>query len=216
MTDIRQFFKPDPAQFKLRSVFTLFGTNAALLSGQMPFKVHDLAKQAVEEAELHFAFRQVSVGGCVVRQTRRTAFFGITKRMLGYSYSGQTTEVILMPEKMRQLLVWVNSKLKTRFNGVLFNHYPAGDKNGIGFHADQSPDPQKPLGNVAALSIGGSRCFRLKDRVSKKTLFDLETRDGQLMVMAGTDFQKRLMHGIPARKGSPERWSITFRQHPLT
>lgn len=215
MPDIRTFFAPAKKPFKLSDEFALDGTNARLQTCMLPYTTHQLAKQTIAEAEAHLAFRTVSVGGRTVKQSRRTAFFGTSVDLVGYWYSGQTTEVVAMPPQMRKLLSWVNTKLMTRFNGILFNHYPAGDKSGIGFHSDQSPNPREPLKVVAALSLGGPRVFRLKERASKKTVFDLETRDGQLMIMQGSDFQKQLMHGIPPRKKSAERWSITFRRHPM-
>jgi alkylated DNA repair dioxygenase AlkB len=81
----------------------------------------------------------------------------------------------------------------------------------IGAHSDD----ESALGadGVFALSLGGERIFRIRDKATKKIIEDLVTTNGQLLGMCGSEFQKRFTHEVPSKAHSRMRISLTFRKH---
>lgn len=190
-------------------------STARLLTTSVPELYRPLLHACVDAAKPSAAYHDIVVGGRSVTQNRKTVFFG-PEDVVGYAYSGQVAEATPMPLLLQQLTRLVNRQFGTAFNGILFNWYEAGPKTGIGFHSDASPTLDAPLEKVVALSMGGSRTFRLKDKTTRETVFDHATQEYEVMCMDGPDFQKLLLHGIPYRDNAPERFSFTFRKHPKT
>ena len=184
-----------------------------LLTIGVPEYYHNLLRACTKIAKPFADFIQIIVAGRKATQSRKTAFFGPAE-IIGYNYSGQTTEAIPMPGSLAKLTALINTQFNTEFNGILFNWYEAGSVSCIGFHSDQTPHPDFPLAKVVSISVGAPRTFRLKDRCSRETVFDFETGPFELMCMDGARFQDELVHGIPKKVGAGERFSFTFRRHP--
>lgn len=111
---------------------------------------------------------------------------------------------------MKDILNYVNSVLGTDYNGILVNKYANGCDY-IGAHSDD----ESALSNigVASISVGSSRKFRIRDKITKKIILDYATRDDEILVMSG-HFQKEFTHEIPAQKRIIDaRYSLTFRKH---
>lgn len=126
----------------------------------------------------------------------------------GYKYSGQITPVQPLTPKLRQLLTNVNSRLGVCFNAILVTVY-ADQNDYISRHSD---DETSLAGDtVAAISFGGSRIFRIRNKSTQQICYDLKTEHGQLIVMRG-DFQKEFTHEIVKGKDGV-RVSYTFRRH---
>ena len=151
----------------------------------------------------------IIVYGKVCRQQRNVGFFSDSSE--GYRYSNQIMRSQPMTEFLHRVMDKVNAELGTKFNGVLVNEYPDG-KSYISAHSDdeRSLDPTKSY--VAALSFGETRTFRIRDRVTKAVVLDVETEPLSLLVMCGS-FQKEFTHEVPPRANKGPRWSLTFRHH---
>lgn len=152
--------------------------------------------------------------GKELRMRRSVGFFCDTPGVTGYKYSGQESVARPLTEPLRQVLAATNAALGTAFNGLLVNLYADGTET-IGAHSDSEVGLGKD-GSVAALSLGAERIFRVKCKATKKTLADIRTRHGQLLVMEKVHFQRECTHEIPVQKTiHGPRVSITFRQHAL-
>jgi alkylated DNA repair dioxygenase AlkB len=69
------------------------------------------------------------------------------------------------------------------------------------------------MNGVMMMSYGVSRKFRIRDKISRKIVKDIYTKDQELIQMSG-DFQKEFLHEIPIeRKIKESRISLTFRNH---
>ena len=130
-----------------------------------------------------------------------------------YRYSGQLkiaipwqAEVWALKQHIESLLA--SQAIYTSFNACLFNFYPSGD-DGMGYHADDESE----LGNapvIASLSLGASRKFVFKHRVTKDKV-EMMLESGQLIVMAG-DTQRHWLHSLPkTKKVNSGRINLTFR-----
>jgi len=138
---------------------------------------------------------------------RSIGFF--SSQSIGYKYSNQIATAKEIPNWLNQLMTKVNNDLNTKFNGVLVNHYKNGNET-IGAHSDD----EKGLsdGKVACISLGASRKFRIKNKLTQEKI-DALTKHGQLLVMEG-NFQKECTHEIPKEaKINGSRISLTFRCH---
>ena len=128
----------------------------------------------------------------------------------GYRFSGQTIRTGDFTPELQTLLNKVNETLNESFNGILINIYHSGEDY-ISAHSDDEKELISDC--VAAISIGESRIFRIRDKKTKKIQADILTEDGQLLVMLGS-FQSEFTHEIPKeKKKSGERISLTFRKH---
>lgn len=151
----------------------------------------------------------VVVFGKQVHQNRNVGFF--SDDCSGYPYSGKVMPAQPLPDWLREMMLRVNGLLNTDFNGVLVNQYVNGSDY-IGAHSDDESTLARG-GLVASVSFGAERIFRIRNKITKKIVIDIPTREGCLIVMGG-DFQKEFTHEIPIQKRvEGERWSFTFRRH---
>lgn len=140
---------------------------------------------------------------------RWIGFFSDTS--VGYRFSGQTMKSGALSSELQELITHVNKTLETEYNGVLINVY----ETGLDYISAHSDDEREVRGNkVAAISFGSNRVFRIRDKKTKKIVFDQKTTDGQLLVMDG-EFQQEFTHEIPpvSRGNIGLRVSFTFRNH---
>lgn len=132
----------------------------------------------------------------------------------GYKFSGQEARAEKMPTWLAELTERVATLSECEINAVLVNVYHSGEDY-IGFHSDKTNELVKNKSGgacVVALSLGAPRTFRVKSK-DGKTIFDVRTGHGQMMVMRGA-FQNEFTHGIPVeKKCSSIRVSLTFRHH---
>jgi alkylated DNA repair dioxygenase AlkB len=96
------------------------------------------------------------------------------------------------------------------FQGVLLNLYRDG-RDAMGWHADAEPELD-PEASIASLSLGASRCFRLRPRAGAGQLLDLELNSGDLLVL-DPPTQRHWLHCLPRRLRLREpRLNLTFRR----
>ncbi len=128
-----------------------------------------------------------------------------------YRYSGQTYHPEPWTPTLSELRKQVVSVVGEGFNAVLANCYRDG-ADSLGWHSDDEselgPAPDDIV--IASLSLGATRRFVLKHRVSgEKREFALA--DGNLLTMRGTT-QQHWKHAVPkTRLPVGPRLNLTFR-----
>ncbi len=112
-------------------------------------------------------------------------------------------------EKTLKLKNLVEEKTSATFNSILLNYYRDG-KDSMGAHSDDEPIlGEKPT--IASLSLGETRRFYLKEKVSKNTVWKEDLKDGSLLVMGGS-LQEKYIHGInKTTRDIGPRINLTFR-----
>lgn len=153
-------------------------------------------------------------GGRVCRAHRHFAFF--SRESKGYHFSGNTAHAKdVMPEVIDQLMSDMNQLTEQEgvgFNGALVNYYPDGSSK-ISKHSDQISDLYVSAG-VLSISIGATRTFNIYSKNPVRRVKSIHLRDGDVIWMAGSDFQKLFKHEIPCEKCCEGgRWSLTFRSY---
>lgn len=153
----------------------------------------------------------IKVFNKVCYQRRSIGFFSNTSK--GYEYSKQLCPSQKLTEGLEKLLETVNNKFHAQFNGILVNKYEGGTDY-IGAHSDDERSLDKTTG-VIAISVGETRKFRIRNKMDKKIVKDIQMEDGDLIQMGG-NFQKEFTHEIPVeKKKKGTRYSFTFRKHTV-
>ncbi|WP_411872043.1 alpha-ketoglutarate-dependent dioxygenase AlkB family protein [Vulcanococcus limneticus] len=129
-----------------------------------------------------------------------------------YTYSGVRNPIEAWSPAVQELKDRVETAVGCRFNSLLLNLYRNGDDK-LDWHADDEPElaAEAP---IASLSLGASRCFRLKPRRAgeeRETPLSLELGHGDLLVM-DPPTQRHWLHQVPARRRVQKpRVNLTFR-----
>lgn len=127
-----------------------------------------------------------------------------------YKVNGITPEPF--PQKLHELIKWMQTFTGAEYNFMLFSKYETGNDS-ITWHSDDEKFITKdaPITSITILDVGADpRTFYLKDLYTKqKHAWDLQS--GDIFKM---DYicQQKYQHAIlkqPKRKGT--RYSITFR-----
>ncbi len=150
---------------------------------------------------------EIIVFGKKCNQRRNVGFF--SDESIGYYYSRQLSKSKPLTPSLKLLLEIVNREFEGNFNGILVNEYLNGNDT-IGEHSDD----EKGLGEsgVVGISMGATRKFRLRNKVSREKT-DIFMTDGMILQMGG-NFQKEFTHEIPREaKVKEKRVSFTFRYH---
>ena len=151
---------------------------------------------------------KINIYGKSAIQHRSIGFF--SNDSIGYYYSGQLAKSQSLSENLSILLNKINTKFGGKFNGILVNKYINGNDY-IGAHSDDETSLDKC--GVVCISYGAVRKFRIKNKITKKTIVDIPTISNNILHMGG-DFQKEFTHEIPIEKKIKEvRYSFTFRKH---
>lgn len=151
---------------------------------------------------------QINIYGNSAIQHRSIGFF--SNDSIGYYYSGQLAKSQVLTDNLSILLNKINIKFGSKFNGILVNKYINGNDY-IGAHSDDETSLDKC--GVVCISYGAVRKFRIKNKITKKTIVDIPTISNNILHMGG-DFQKEFTHEIPIEKKIKDvRYSFTFRKH---
>jgi hypothetical protein len=92
------------------------------------------------------------------------------------------------------------------FGAMWCNLYRDGS-DGVAWHGDR--DGSRPVDEVAIISLGGSRTFRIRPKGGGPGR-SVELHSGDLLVMGGS-MQTHFEHSIPKRAASHARISVTLR-----
>jgi alkylated DNA repair dioxygenase AlkB len=106
----------------------------------------------------------------------------------------------------------LSSHYGVRFDTIGFNRYRDGNDS-VAWHGDLR-GPQLPESNVAILSVGAPRPFRLRPRAGGRSIsYDLG--HGDLLVMGGA-CQHHWQHSVPKVRAAGPRISVTFRHSGIS
>lgn len=126
-----------------------------------------------------------------------------------YGYSGITLTTLPWLPALKQLKTEIEHKTQSTFNAALVNLYRDGNDT-VGWHSDDEPE----LGlqpTIASISLGETREFQLKHKVSKEKL-SIRLTSGSLLVMSGNT-QHCWQHCVPrSKRVQSPRINITFRK----
>lgn len=150
---------------------------------------------------------EIIMFGKKVKVPRLTAWYA--KPNVNYRYSG----LLLTPNKWTDELIEIKEiteKISNhKFNSVLLNYYRGGSDS-MGWHSDD----EKELGTnptIASVTFGYPRRFLYREKNNHNNKFDIELKDGSLLLMKG-DFQEKYQHSVPkTAKAVGERLNLTFR-----
>lgn len=146
----------------------------------------------------------------IVNQKRDVGFF--SSNSIGYYYSRQLAKSKPMTLNLDLLLELINKMFKSNFNGILINRYSSGDEY-IGPHSDD--EKYLDLSGVVAISCGGERIFRIRNKQTREIVQDIQINDMDIIHMGG-NFQKEFTHEVPQTKKPVDvRYSFTFRHHTV-
>ena len=144
--------------------------------------------------------------GQQITTKRKVAWFG--DKNLKYSYSNTAKTALAWTPEILELKNLVELKSGEKFNSCLLNLYHNGDE-GMSWHSDN----EKELGVnpiIASLSIGATRKFSLKHKVTKQKV-EVLLQTGNLLVMKG-ETQHKWIHSLPkTKKVHTPRINLTFR-----
>jgi alkylated DNA repair dioxygenase AlkB len=153
--------------------------------------------------------------GKTVHMRRSMGFFSDESK--GYAFSGVMVAAQPLTKEFKHILDHINELCGVKFNAILVNVYEGKDEY-LSAHSDEKRTLAS--GMVAAICLGESRIFRVRNKVDKSIVADIPTKHGQFILMRGT-FQDQFLHEIPkgaklgAKLGGTGgiRVSLTFRCH---
>ncbi|WP_109830029.1 alpha-ketoglutarate-dependent dioxygenase AlkB family protein [Reichenbachiella versicolor] len=144
---------------------------------------------------------QYFIAGKNITTNRQIAWYGDEKFSL--NYSGSNKKGLIWINELLELKKVVEDKTKESFNSCLLNLYHTGE-DGLGWHSDSEK------GAVASLSLGATRKFVFKHKITKEKV-EFTLSQGDLLVMKG-DTQQHWLHRVPpTKKVKSPRINITFR-----
>ena len=157
--------------------------------------------------EINWENERVVMFGKEIITKRKVAFY--SDESIVYTYAGKTKIGLPWKDPLFILKNIVESLTKQTYNACLLNLYHNGDE-AMGWHSDNE---KEIIANstIASLSIGASRKFSFKHKVTKETI-SIQLENGSLLEMKGT-IQSHWLHALPKSKKITEpRINLTFRQ----
>jgi alkylated DNA repair dioxygenase AlkB len=106
----------------------------------------------------------------------------------------------------------LSERYGVRFDTIGLNWYRDGNDS-VAWHGDLR-GPRLPEFNVAIVSVGGRRPFRLRPRTGGRSL-SYDVGHGDLLVMGGA-CQHHWQHSVPKVRNAGPRISITFRHSGIS
>ena len=157
--------------------------------------------------EINWENERVVMFGKEIITKRKVAFY--SDESIVYTYAGKTKIGLPWKDPLIILKNIVESLTKQPYNACLLNLYHNGDE-AMGWHSDNE---KEIIANstIASLSIGASRKFSFKHKVTKETI-SIQLENGSLLEMKGT-IQSHWLHALPkSKKITESRINLTFRQ----
>jgi len=156
---------------------------------------------------INWVNERVVMFGKEIITKRKVAFY--SDESIVYTYAGKTKIGLPWKDPLILLKNIVESLTKQTYNACLLNLYHNGDE-AMGWHSDNE---KEIIANstIASLSIGASRKFSFKHKVTKETI-SIQLENGSLLEMKGT-IQSHWLHALPkSKKITESRINLTFRQ----
>jgi alkylated DNA repair dioxygenase AlkB len=169
-------------------------------------------KQLFYELLHHISWEneRVVMFGKEIITKRKVAFY--SDPTIAYTYASRTKVGLPWKETLVTLKNMVESITKEKYNACLLNLYHNGEE-AMGWHCDNEKEIVANS-SIASLSIGASRKFSFKHKVTKETI-SIQLENGSLLEMKGA-IQQHWWHSLPkSKKINESRINLTFRQmHP--
>jgi alkylated DNA repair dioxygenase AlkB len=157
--------------------------------------------------KINWENERVVMFGKEIITKRKVAFY--SDPLIAYTYSSKTKIGLPWKDPLIILKNIVESLTKQTYNACLLNLYHNGEE-AMGWHSDNE---KEIIANssIASLSIGASRKFSFKHKVTKETI-SIQLGNGSLLEMKGT-IQTHWLHTLPkSKKITESRINLTFRQ----
>ncbi len=149
---------------------------------------------------------QAMIFGRLIQTKRKVAWYGDAE--YSYTYSGIEKKALPWTDVLLELKAMVEAQSGERFNSCLLNLYHNGSE-GMAWHSDAEKD-LKQYGTIASLSLGESRRFLFKHKLSHEKI-ETQLAHGSLLLMKGTT-QSHWLHHLPTTKRAlGARINLTFR-----
>jgi alkylated DNA repair dioxygenase AlkB len=157
--------------------------------------------------EINWENERVVMFGKEIITKRKVAFY--SDESIVYTYAGKTKIGLPWKDPLILLKNIIESKTKEKYNACLLNLYHNGEE-AMGWHSDNEKEIVANS-SIASLSIGASRKFSFKHKVTKETI-SIQLENGSLLEMKGT-IQSHWLHALPkSKKITESRINLTFRQ----
>jgi alkylated DNA repair dioxygenase AlkB len=156
---------------------------------------------------IHWENERIIMFGKEIITKRKVAFF--SDPSICYRYAGKTKIGMPWTNTLVTIKNIIESFTKESYNACLLNLYHNGEES-MGWHSDNE---KEIIANssIASLSLGASRKFSFKHKISKETL-SIELEDGSLLEMKGS-VQAHWWHALlKSKKVTAPRINLTFRQ----
>ena len=157
--------------------------------------------------KINWENERVVMFGKEIITKRKVAFY--SDPLIAYTYSSKTKIGLPWKDPLFILKNIVESLTKQTYTACLLNLYHNGEE-AMGWHCDNE---KEIIANssIASLSIGASRKFSFKHKVTKETI-SIQLGNGSLLEMKGT-IQTHWLHTLPkSKKITESRINLTFRQ----
>jgi alkylated DNA repair dioxygenase AlkB len=165
--------------------------------------------QLLDELLNHISWEneRVVMFGKEIITKRKVAFY--SDPLIAYTYSSRTKVGLPWKETLITLKNIVELITKEKYNACLLNLYHNGEE-AMGWHCDNEKEIVTNS-SIASISIGASRKFSFKHKVTKETI-SIQLENGSLLEMKGT-IQQHWWHSLPkSKKVTESRINLTFRQ----
>ena len=157
--------------------------------------------------KINWENERVVMFGKEIITKRKVAFY--SDPLIAYTYSSKTKIGLPWKDPLIILKNIVESLTKQTYNACLLNLYHNGEE-AMGWHSDNEKEIVVNS-SIASLSIGASRKFSFKHKVTKETI-SIQLGNGSLLEMKGT-IQSHWLHTLPkSKKITESRINLTFRQ----
>ena len=157
--------------------------------------------------KINWENERVVMFGKEIITKRKVAFY--SDPLIAYTYSSKTKIGLPWKDPLFILKNIVESLTKQTYNACLLNLYHNGEE-AMGWHSDNEKEIVVNS-SIASLSIGASRKFSFKHKVTKETI-SIQLGNGSLLEMKGT-IQTHWLHTLPkSKKITESRINLTFRQ----
>ena len=166
-------------------------------------------KQLFDELLHHISWEneRVVMFGKEIITKRKVAFY--SDPSIAYTYSSRTKVGLPWNETLITLKNIVASITKEKYNACLLNLYHNGEE-AMGWHCDNEKEIVVNS-SIASLSIGATRKFSFKHKITKETI-SIQLENGSLLEMKGS-IQQHWWHSLPkSKKITESRINLTFRQ----
>lgn len=152
--------------------------------------------------------------GKTVDVPRYLKFYSL--RNLLTAFGGQTFGADMVDDASYTARVLKACPSRYGYNSVLINWYMTGSDY-VAMHGDKERGLVQTT-PIISVSLGASRRFTIQDVATKEMVFDSILKNGECIIMSGSDFQYKYKHSVPKMVAKKHgvvgpRINLTLRQY---